>query len=430
MFPRTGVNGLELTWSFNPVSNLGPAITRARRTLAATTPGEIAEVLAEHGLDNTPEAFKTLQAEYIGRQLMGGSVVFGAGMWALEGNLTGNGPQDPAERQRMIRMGWQPLSLKNPITGKWLSYRGAEPFESILSLVGDMNYYSDRVDQSIAEDWYGKVMAALTMNTTNQTFTAGLEPLVSLFSGDAAAWSRFSAQMVDTTVIPGRGVRSILNNIISPQLRDVKNDFKHYLMNYNKFMFPPQPTLPNMVDVYTGRPIKFHEKLTAAANAFSPTFKQNGGMEPWRQWLLSTGWDGLSKPMTDKLTGGNLEPHARQWMNNWIGQHGGLKGQLIKLMNERPDKWEKDLQAYKKGLGITGTQEDTPIRKTLLHSRISDIHYAAFQHAYIAYEIYLNETGQTHKEERSLRDRIKNNLAQGKTDKAFELRDKLLQYKK
>ena len=429
MFPRTGINGFELAWSFNPVSNLGPAITRARRTLAASTPGEIAEILAEHGLDNTPEAFKTLQSEYIGRQLMGGGVVFGAGIWALEGNLTGNGPQDPAERQRMIQMGWQPLSFKHPITGKWHSYRGFEPFESLLSLVGDVIYYSDRVDQSLIEDWLGKLTAAITMNTTNQTFTAGFEPLVSLFSGSEAAWNRYSAQTVDT-MLPQRGVRTILNNIISPQLRDVKNDFVSYLKNYNKFMFPDQPDLPNMVDVYTGEPIKFHEKLTAAANALSPTFKQNGGMEPWRQWLLATGWDGLSKKQVNTITGGNLTPHARQWINNWLGHHGGLEGSLIKLMNEKPDKWESELQAYKKGLGIAGKQSDAPIKKTLLYRRIDAIHQEAFNHAYAAYENYLSIKGNSHIMERSLRRQVKENLMKGETDKAFKARDQLLQYTK
>ena len=429
MFPRTGVNGLELTWSFNPVSNIGPAITRARRTLAATTPGEIAEVLAEHGLDNTPEAFRALQSEYIGRQVMGGAVVFGAGIWALEGNLTGNGPQDPAERSRMLSMGWKPRSMKNPISGNWVSYDGIEPFSQILGMVGDFTYYANRVDQSVAEDWFGKLVAGITMNTTNQTLTAGFEPLVSLFSGDEAAWNRYFAQTADT-MLPQRGIRSILNNIISPQLRDVKNDFGNYLMNYNKFMFPDQPALPNMIDVYTGRPIKFHEGITAAANALTPFFKQNGGMEPWRQWLLATGWDGLSKKHIDEVSGGPLEPHARQWINNWIGKHGGLKGKVIEIMETTDDQWASQISAYKKGLGLGGKQEDTPIKETLLHRALSDVHSEVFEYALYAYRNWLEENGKPHSTEKNLRQLVKNQLRSGDTEAAFETRDQLLQYKK
>ena len=301
MFPRTGINALELSWSFSPASNLGPAITRARRTLAAETPEEIAEVLAEHGLDNTPEAFRALQSEYIGRQVMGTTVIMGAGMWALEGNLTGNGPQDPAERRRMMNMGWQPLSLKNPITGKWHSYQGFEPFESTLGLVADIIYQTDRVDQSITEDWLRKTLAAITMNTTNNTFTSGFEPLVSMFSGAEYTWNRFLASTLNTS-LPQSGVRTILNNAITPQLKDVKNDMGAMLKNMNKFMFPTNTKgLPDQIDIYTGQPIRYYEGMTAAANALTPMFKQNGGMEPWRQWLLSTGWDGLSKKRVNEI---------------------------------------------------------------------------------------------------------------------------------
>ena len=103
----------------------------------------------EHGLENSDEAFRTLKSEYIGRQLMGGAVVTGAGIWALEGNLTGNGPQSAGERKRMISMGWEPNSIKNPITGQWHSYKGFEPFDSLLGLVGDAVYFSNRVDPII-----------------------------------------------------------------------------------------------------------------------------------------------------------------------------------------------------------------------------------------------------------------------------------------
>ena len=144
LFPRTGVNAFELGWTFNPLSNLGPAMTKGRRVLGARTRQQKLAALAEHGIDATQDAdlaFQSLKSEYIGRQIMGSTVVMGAGMWALEGNLTGNGPQDAAERQRMLAMGWRPNSLKDPISGEWKSYAGFEPFDSLLGLVGDVVYH-------------------------------------------------------------------------------------------------------------------------------------------------------------------------------------------------------------------------------------------------------------------------------------------------
>ena len=105
LFPRTGLNALNLSWTFTPGSGLIPLQTKVRKVFTASTKQEVAEVLMEHGLENSDEAFRTLKSEYIGRQLMGATVVTGAGMWALQGNLTGNGPQNSGERKRMISMG-------------------------------------------------------------------------------------------------------------------------------------------------------------------------------------------------------------------------------------------------------------------------------------------------------------------------------------
>ena len=98
MFPRTGLNALNMTWTFTPGSGLLPLQTKVRKVFTAKNSKEIAEVLMDHGLENTDEAFAALKSEYVGRQLMGATVVTGAGLWALNGNLTGNGPADAGER--------------------------------------------------------------------------------------------------------------------------------------------------------------------------------------------------------------------------------------------------------------------------------------------------------------------------------------------
>ena len=155
-----------------------------------------------------------------------------------------------------------------------------------------MVYQSNRLDQAVTEDIYRKIGFAATMNVTNNTFISGFKPLVDMLSGDATGWTRFWAQQTDQ-VLPFRGIRSMLNTAISPGLRDVNNDFFAYLANANKFIMPTgqDAMLPELLDVFTGKPIKGYESITQAANAILPAFKANGDMEPWRQWLLTTGWD-------------------------------------------------------------------------------------------------------------------------------------------
>ena len=348
LFPRTGVNAFELGWSFNPASNLGPSLTRARRVLDAKTKQAKIASLLEHGIDATQDAdlaFNTLRSEYIGRQIMGSTVVMGAGLWALEGNLTGNGPQDAAEKRRMMAMGWQPLSIKNPITGEWHSYRGFEPFDKLLGLTADGVYQANRVDQAITEDLFRKIGYSISMNLTNSTFVSGFEPLVGLLSSDPTAWNRFFARQANMT-IPYAGVRTILNKAITPQLKDVENDFFAQLSNMNKFMFKGNDYLQDQLDIYTGQPIRYHDPITAGINAILPVFNSNGGMEPWRQWLLSTGWDGLQQIRTNKITGDPLSTSDRRWINNWIAKNANLKAQVLNMMTEGDGFWTKKQKEY------------------------------------------------------------------------------------
>ena len=396
LLPKTGVNGFEVGWSFNPLSNLGPALTKARKTLGAKTGQEKLAALAEHGLDgmrNAELAFQTLKSEYIGRQIMGSTVVMGAGMLALSGVLTGSGPQDDAEKRRMIAIGWKPFSIKDPITGAWRSYKGFEPFDKLLGLTADIVYQANRVDQSVTEDLLRKVGHAITMNITNETFIAGFEPLAGLISRDPSAWTRFWAQQTDIT-IPFHGQRKILNNIIAGQLRDVDNDFGSYLKNANKFLFAGDEDLPKMLDIYTGKPVRHYNHLINAANAFLPMFKSNGGVEPWRQWLLSTGWDGLQKIRRNPDTTLPLDAKDRQYVNNWIAKNSNLSLQIQQLMTENDGYWNKQLQEYVNLRGLQ-SQEDYPIKKTLLYRRLDQIHDRAFKGAMDALNAYKDENYST-----------------------------------
>ena len=387
LFPRTGVNAFQLSWSFNPLSNLGPAMTKARRTLGAKTKQQKLAALADHGIDATQDAdlaFQTLKSEYIGRQIMGSSVVMGVGMWALEGNITGAGPQDDAERRRMMSIGWKPWSIKNPITGEWRSYQGFEPFDKLMGLTADIVYQANRVDQAVTEDMFRKTAFAISMNMTNSTFIGGFEPLVGLVSGDAHAWTRFFAQQTDM-MTPYKGVRSVLNNIVSPQLKDVGNDYGSYMKNANRFLFKDQ--LEDMLDIYTGQPIRSYDPLTNATNAVLPMFKSNGGMEPFRQWILSTGWDGLQKARINKETGEPLSPEDRQYINNWVAKNGNLRLQIIALMSKNEGYYQKKMAEYHRERGLL-SQKDFPIKNWIVHQELDKMHDRVFKAAWNSLSAY------------------------------------------
>ena len=138
------------------------------------------------------------------------------------------------------------------------------------------------------EDGLWKIANSISMNVTNQTFLSGMAPLAGLIGRDERVINKFIAGWTDPLVpFYWSGSRSILNNIISPQLKDVENDVMSFHKNYSKFLFADSDQLMDQLDVYTGRPINYHEPMTAALNGLLPFFKSNGGTEPWRQWLLN-----------------------------------------------------------------------------------------------------------------------------------------------
>ena len=412
LFPRTGINALNVAWTYTPGSSLVPAWTKARKVLSAETVAEMTEALAEHGIEYSDEAYAALRSEYIGRQLMGGAVVTGAGLWALEGNLTGSGPHQAGERKRMMSMGWQPNSIKNPTTGKWHSYKGFEPFDTMLGLIGDVVYYSNRLDQSFTDQMFQKISFSISMNIANKTFLNGFEPLVSMLSQDEGAFKRFVVNQADAmTPFAPSGVRSVLNNAITPQLKDVDNDWQALIANKWKFLSrsgTPEDFLQDQLDMYTGKPIRFQEPITAAVNAFMPFGKSNGGMEPWRQWLLATGWDAQPVMETNPITKERLTTQDRWRISNWIAANMDLSGRITDMMNAPDDFWNKKLKQYKKARGLK-SQNDFPIKELVVHQELDRIHREAMKYACS----YLERFHDQHSAIGTQNKRIKNALRKG-----------------
>ena len=389
MFPRTGINGLKVAWSYNPLSALPDAIGKGNQVFKASNESEILDVLRTHGITDFSDpmtALQTLKNEYRGRQMMGSAVVMGAGLMAVNGDLTGNGPHDAAEKKDMMRLGWKPLSIR--LNGEWYSYKGFEPFQQILGLVGDITYNANRVDSSLTEDWYLKLGYALSMNVTNQTFLSGMAPLVGILSRDETSINRFIAQSIDPVTVgavPGlwSGTRSVLNKAISPQLKDVENDFKGYMMNNSKFLFNTNDDLKDQLDVYTGKRINYTDQPTAAINAFLPYFKSNGGDEPWRQWLLKTGWNGLNTLRVNRYTRQPLDADERYFINTWVAKYGGLREQIKHLMAE--DMRGKYTKKYVDSRGKK-KQKQFPIKNSYIHDQLDKMHDTAFRNAWLALE--------------------------------------------
>ena len=193
MFPRTSSNYIKNSLSWTPIS-LIPGINKYSKTIYARTDDQIADALLEHGIDmaTTPNArviWQNLRAEYTGRLIFSGMLGSGLFNYAMAGNIRGNGHYNASRRSKeRDQFGYEPKTIN--IGGKWVSYKGIIGVEQVLSIIGDMAYYSKDLNESTLANWHAKLAWTISASFLNETPLQGLEPLIAATNGDLSGWNR------------------------------------------------------------------------------------------------------------------------------------------------------------------------------------------------------------------------------------------------
>jgi hypothetical protein len=320
MFPKTGVNGIKYAMSYTPIATL-PGMNKYSKVLGAGNDiDKIKEALMEHNIayDAVPNGmaiFKGLEAEYRGRVAFGGLLATSLMGYALGGNIRGNGPVNEGERRKLRdNFKWQQKTIN--IAGKWVSYAGYEPLDTILTLVGDLAYYSRDIGSTLTESFRDKLMWTLSATFVNKGWVSGLEPVVAIANGDETAINRFLANEV-RSAIPMSGALGVVSNAITSSQKDIYNDFIGYVKNKVPG-FSSQ--LPEQIDIYTGKPLNdIDNPVLRALNAVNPV-KISEGTEPWRQWLIDSGWDGVQMIRKDSTGNHEYTPQERETLYKYIGE--------------------------------------------------------------------------------------------------------------
>lgn len=86
------------------------------------------------------------------RDMALGKFTFGSALMATfaaasaEGKITGRGPGRKADREALMRTGWQPYSIK--VGNEWYSYAGMEPVSALLAIASDYAEYAQHEPDS------------------------------------------------------------------------------------------------------------------------------------------------------------------------------------------------------------------------------------------------------------------------------------------
>ena len=193
-----------------------------------------------------------------------------------------------------------------------------------------MAYYARDLDQPFAEDTLAKVMWTLSATFLNETPLTSLEPLIALQAGNL---SRFNAIIANATraMIPQSGALGVMSNAITSTQKDIESSIPKYVANKIPIA---SSFLPEQIDIWTGTPLNdIDNPILRILNSLSP-IKISGTQEPWRQWLVTTGWDGLGRLKMDSSGSYEYSEAEREFIYKRIGQMQLWK-KLIPLMEDK-----------------------------------------------------------------------------------------------
>ena len=355
MFPRTGINSVNRASSYTPFNRIPGFQNKYIKILRAGDDVDlIKEALAEHNIayDTYPhamEAYKVLKEEYEARLAFSGmltSSLFALGIGGHVVNkqmpigMVGTGDHRHSERKKKRDLyGVMEKSVQIPGTNKWISFKGVDALDPILSLIADVGQHYNDLSSTMLDDTFQKVMWSISANFLNETPLAGLEPLVALTSGDGSWFNRWAANEA-RSYIPASGALGVSANMVDSAYKDVHNDFLGYIHNRT----PLKGSLPNHVDIFTGEPIKGIENgWLRGANTLSPVQVKDGG-EWWRRQLYELGW--TPNTVLKKHSSGNYEysPQEREIINTFIGK-SNFRNKVIKYLKN--PAFKKEVQALR-----------------------------------------------------------------------------------
>jgi hypothetical protein len=417
LFPKTGMNAAKVMASYTPLALIPGSSRYSKILMAGDDIDKITKALQEHGIDfatqpNAMAIYKGLQAEYAGRVAFGTGLAVGLHGYAMGGNIRGNGPQNPAERQKLRdNFNWQPKQIK--IGGKWVSYAGLPPFDPVLTMIGDLAYYQRDIGSTVTEDWVGKLGYTFSMTFANQTWLAGLEPLVAILNQETGAAERLFANQV-RSFIPQSGSLGVVAKAIDNSQKDIYKDFLGYIKNRLPGL---NTTLPQQIDIYTGKPINdIDNPMLRALNAISPV-QFSDDAEPWRQWLIDTGWDGVQRIRKDSTGNHEYTPAERETLYKYIGEQQIWK-QFDKLSKSK--KYNDQLDRVR-AMRVEGVDSDKiDVAQIQAYKPLDDIMLVAQRAA----EQRLQKDNPDMWEAINLSIQTKNLLGQGRIDDARRAADR------
>ena len=305
MFTKTSMNMIGAGWNRTPLGALAgdyrELVGYHGKKVSDFHPDEITAALQKRGIpidDRKIVKFTELQNETIGRVAIGTTIAAMAVGMALQGRLRGDGHYDREVQKLRQEVDWTRRQFQDPL-GNWHSFENLGPWADWVAAVANVADNFDMVSEAHTENSFRKLAYIAAATITGRTPLQGLEPLLSIVSGDEGAWNRWAASFT-SSALPLSGLRNDIGRVLSPMLTIHENEYMALLRNRNRGLdvLDPQGAAPVLTDWLDGSPVWSHDNLLVRLfNDLSP-FKVSGDLTPERQFLVDIEYD--SRPIMIK----------------------------------------------------------------------------------------------------------------------------------
>ncbi|WP_414157282.1 hypothetical protein [Pseudomonas sp. BNK-15] len=216
------------------------------------------------------------QEEALARMGIGSLLMSFGALGAINGNLTGGGPEDPEARKAWLAAGNQPYSLK--INGQWYQYSRIEPMATLVGVAADIA--NGAQDQSLG---FASILKAIGRNFTSKTWLQGLSGVMQAMSDP----DRYGDAWVNRTTATLAQPATLLSHIgryMDPYQRETD---RASFVDQLKYRLPGlRESLPIKRDQF-GAPLMEAQRQVGRAGPFPISTPTN---DPVRQESARLGW--------------------------------------------------------------------------------------------------------------------------------------------
>lgn len=205
----------------------------------------------------------------------GTAIMMVAADLAMSGQITGKGPENKAQREAMVRQGWQPYSIK--VDDRYFAYNRLDPLGATLGLAADMveilanDDYGIEKEKSIEELVVASSMA-IANNVMSKTYLSGLSEMFEAMS-DPQRYGEGFFQRLAGSVVP-TGLAEVAR-AQDPYMREVQS-----MLDAVRRRTPGlSEDLPVRRNLW-GEPVSYQSGLGNAYDMFSPIYSRSKRSSP------------------------------------------------------------------------------------------------------------------------------------------------------